>query len=88
MALVYGFAGMRGHHGVLSVRPRRPDDWRRLRRRLTVRGNLFEVDVRSDATACRLKGAGIILFHQGAERRLPPGGRAAEQPTRPCLPQS
>ncbi|MGH6917990.1 MAG: glycosyl hydrolase family 65 protein [Geminicoccaceae bacterium] len=37
IALVYGFAGISDHHGVLSFRPRIPA-WRRLRLRLTLRG--------------------------------------------------
>jgi len=84
MAVVYGFAGMRDHHGVLSFRPRIPDDWRRLRFRLTVRGSLLEVDVRPDLTSYALReGDGITVFHQGTELRLTPETPSVEQPTRP-----
>jgi alpha,alpha-trehalose phosphorylase len=89
MALVYGFAGMRDHHGVVSFRPRIPDDWRRLRFRLTVHGNLVEVDVRPDVTTYTLKeGDGLTLFHQGAELNLSPDAPLVDQPTRPRTPQS
>jgi alpha,alpha-trehalose phosphorylase len=84
MALVYGFAGMRDHHGVLSFRPLIPESWRRLRFCLTVRGNLIEIDVRQEVTAYRLKeGPGLSLFHVGSELALTPGTPAIDQPTRP-----
>jgi alpha,alpha-trehalose phosphorylase len=89
LALVYGFGGMRDHHGVLSFRPRVPDDWQRLRFRLTVRGNLIEVDIRPDVTTYALKdGPGCSLFHTGAEVTLSPATPAVDQPTRPRTPQS
>jgi alpha,alpha-trehalose phosphorylase len=89
MALVYGFAGMRDHHGVLSFRPRIPSQWRRLGFRLTVRGNLFEVDVRPDVTTYALKeGDGITLFHGGVEVALSPDAPVVDQPTRPLGPQT
>lgn len=89
MTLVYGFAGMRDHRGVLSFRPRMPGDWRRLRFRLTVRGNLFEVDVRQDTTTYRLKeGDGLTLFHEGMEVSLSPTTPSIDQATQPPTPQS
>jgi alpha,alpha-trehalose phosphorylase len=89
MALVYGFAGMRDHHGVLSFRPLIPESWRRLRFCLTVRGNLIEIDVRQEVTAYRLKeGPGLSLFHVGSELALTPGTPAIDQPTRPRRAQS
>ncbi len=88
MALVYGFAGMRDHRGLVSFRPRIPDDWRQLRFRLTVRGNLVEVDIRPDVTTYTLKeGDGLTLFHQGAELNLSPDAPLVDQPTRPRTPQ-
>ncbi len=89
MALVYGFAGMRDHHGVLSFRPRIPAAWDRLRFRLTVRGNLFEVDVRPDVTTYALQeGEGFTLFHAGVEVALSPAAPVVDQPTSPAVPQS
>jgi alpha,alpha-trehalose phosphorylase len=89
MALVYGFAGMRDHRGVLSFRPRIPSEWRRLRFCLTVRGNLFEVDVRPDVTTYALKeGEGFTLFHAGVELTLSPVTPVIEQPTSPARPPS
>jgi alpha,alpha-trehalose phosphorylase len=84
MALIYGFAGMRDHHGVLSFRPRIPAEWERLRFRLTVRGNLLEVDVRPDVTTYALKeGEGITLFHAGVEVALSPVAPVVDRPTAP-----
>jgi alpha,alpha-trehalose phosphorylase len=84
MALVYGFAGMRDHHGVLSVRPRIPRQWRRLRFRLTVRGKRVVVDVRRDVTTYSLKeGPGFTLFHGGVELALSPDAPVVDRPTRP-----
>ena len=46
--LVFGFAGMRDHHGVVSFDPRLPDDWTGLSFALTLRGTRLRVGLEPD----------------------------------------
>ncbi|GMA41621.1 kojibiose phosphorylase [Mobilicoccus caccae] len=48
-SLVYGFGGMRDHHGELSFDPRLPESWPGLRFRLTVRGSHLVVEVQQES---------------------------------------
>jgi alpha,alpha-trehalose phosphorylase len=74
LALVAGFGGLRDSDGDVAFSPRLPAGWDRLRFRVTVRGQLIEVDMESDATTYRLvEGHGIQLRHFGELLRLTQG---------------
>jgi alpha,alpha-trehalose phosphorylase len=74
LALVAGFGGLRDFGGTIRFHPRLPADWRRLRFRVAVRGQLVEVDMTAGGTAYRLvEGPGLVVEHFGEQLRLVPG---------------
>src|SRR3954452_18319127 len=74
LALVAGFGGLRDFGGTIRFHPRLPAEWRRLRFRIAVRGQLVEVDMTHDGTAYRVvDGPGLVVEHFGEELRLVPG---------------
>ena len=74
MVMVYGGAGMRDYNGVLSFRPRRPEDAKgKLQFPLTVRGQILHVEIDADNRLARYslkKGEGLAIFHEDEEIRL------------------
>jgi alpha,alpha-trehalose phosphorylase len=71
LALVAGFGGLRDFGGTIRFHPRLPADWRRLRFKVAVRGQLIEVDMTPDGTAYRVvEGPGLVVEHFGEELRL------------------
>jgi alpha,alpha-trehalose phosphorylase len=77
LALVAGFGGLRDFGTDVRFHPRLPVQWKRLRFRVTVRGQLVEVDMTHDGTTYRLvEGPGLVVRHFGEELRLRPGAGA------------
>ena len=78
MMLVYGLAGMRDNDGTLSFWPRRaPEENAILRFPVTYRGQLLEVEIRSEKVQYTLRdGERLVIRHETEELRLTP-----EQPT-------
>ena len=72
MMLVYGLAGMRDNDGTLSFWPRRaPEDNAILRFPVTYRGQLLEVEIRSEKVQYTLReGERLVLRHETEEVRL------------------
>ncbi len=71
MAAVYGFGGFRDYGGRFSFRPRLPEQWRRLRFPLTIRGQTLEVEITSASTTYTLcQGEGLTIYHDNQELRL------------------
>ena len=74
MVFVYGFAGLRDYDGRLSFKPRITDRLERLRFRLTVRGQVLEVDIGRNSTTYTLhQGAGLVIKHEDQDIELSPG---------------
>ncbi len=74
MVFVYGFAGLRDYDGRLSFKPRITDRLERLRFRLTVRGQVLEVDIGRNSTMYTLhQGAGLLITHEDQDIELSPG---------------
>jgi alpha,alpha-trehalose phosphorylase len=81
MSLVYGFGGMRDYGGDITFRPRLPTGWTKLRFRLTVRGNLVQVEVRPHQTTYALhEGDGLNIAHEGEPLQLTPQAPTITQP--------
>ncbi len=73
MVLTFGFAGMRDHLGRISFKPRLPDGCTLFRFRLTVQGNLLEIELRPETAVYRLlEGRGLTLCHEGEDVALSP----------------
>jgi len=71
MTLVYGFAGLRDHQGVLSFAPRLPAQWQGMRFRLQTAGRLLEVDLNHERATYRLLGGEPLeIRHQKRTLRL------------------
>jgi alpha,alpha-trehalose phosphorylase len=71
MALVFGFAGLRDHGGVLRFRPDLPDGWERLRFRLQVRDVVLQVDMQPARVEYRLlTGDQLDIIHDDATIHL------------------
>ncbi len=80
MAVVYGLAGLSDWDGEIGFRPQRPRGFRRCSFRLTIRGQLLEVDVAKDAVTYTLKdGQGLTFHHDGEEISLTPDDPVAER---------
>ncbi|MFQ5938236.1 MAG: glycosyl hydrolase family 65 protein, partial [Acidiferrobacterales bacterium] len=76
MVIVYGLAGMRDYGGVLSFRPGLPARVEGVRFRLTVRGQLLEVDLdgpKGTATYLLREGSELIIKHHSEAVRLTVG---------------
>jgi alpha,alpha-trehalose phosphorylase len=71
LALVAGFGGLRDFGADVRFHPRLPAQWKRLRFRVAVRGQVVEVDMTHAATTYRLvEGPGLVVHHFGEELRL------------------
>ena len=89
LALVYGFGGMRDYGGHISFRPRLPSDWRRLRFRLTIRGNFVHVDIGAEAATYTLqRGAGLRFEHEGEPVELRPDAPRVVRPVSAEAPEA
>ena len=81
MAVVYGLAGLGDWDGKIGFRPQRPRAFRRCSFRLTIRGQLLEVDIAKDAVTYSLKdGQGLTFHHDGEEISLTADAPVAERP--------
>ncbi len=69
MSLVYGFAGMRDYHGVLSFEPQLPPVWDRLAFHLQIWGNTLGVDIRREDVRYTSTGTSTLRI-QHFERDL------------------
>jgi alpha,alpha-trehalose phosphorylase len=77
MTVVYGIAGLRDWGGRITFRPRLPEQTCLLNFRLTIRGNLLEVDIKKEGVTYSLKeGSGLIFEHYGEEITLSEGESA------------
>ncbi len=74
LALVAGFGGLRDFDGEVRLDPRLPAEWDGLRFRISVRGQLLEVDMTHAGVAYRLvEGTVLVISHRGEELRIVPG---------------
>lgn len=74
MACVYGFAGMRDEHGVLSFAPQLPAPFQRLAFPITWGGQIFDVEITHDGTTYTLRsGEPIRIHHDGENLELRAG---------------
>jgi alpha,alpha-trehalose phosphorylase len=88
MALVYGFAGLRDHGGVIAFRPRLPPKWRRLRFALSIRGNRLRVETGHDVTTYTLsEGDTLTIDHDGEPITLTSAAPEATRATPPPMPE-
>ena len=71
-ALVYGFGGMRNHHGELAFDPRLPEAWNQMRFRLILRGNKLQVTVRQDSIEFVVSGSALELSVRGTTYQVQP----------------
>lgn len=67
-ALVYGFAGMRDHHGDLTFDPRLPDSWPSLEYSLTYRGSRLHVAITADTFTLTVKDGDPVTVSVRGER--------------------
>ncbi|MDQ6838083.1 MAG: family 65 glycosyl hydrolase, partial [Actinomycetota bacterium] len=67
LAVVCGFGGMRDHGGVLSFRPRIPDQLVRLTFNMRWRGSHLRVEVTPDAATYTCAGKPLSITHHGEE---------------------
>jgi alpha,alpha-trehalose phosphorylase len=84
MALVFGFAGVRDHGGTISLEPRLPATWGRLRFRLAVQGRRLTIDITrgqtrvevvGDPIRIRVNGTSVMVDeHTAIEIDNPPNG--------------
>jgi alpha,alpha-trehalose phosphorylase len=73
MAVVYGLAGMRDWDGHISFRPKPPLKLEGLRFRLTIRGQLLEVEITQESVTYTLReGDSLVIRHEDEEVRLSP----------------
>jgi alpha,alpha-trehalose phosphorylase len=74
MTVVYGLAGLRDYGGKISFNPKIPPQSGGFRFPLTVRGQMFEVDVKKDVVTYLLKkGDGLTIYHAEKEIKLSKG---------------
>ena len=74
MVFVYGFAGLRDYDGRLRFKPRIPDRIEKLRFRLTMHGQVLEVDAGPNSTTYTLhEGSGLIITHEDRDIELSRG---------------
>ena len=79
IALVFGFAGLRGHGGNADFAPRLPDDITRLAFCILVRGQRLRVEVTHDRARYLLDDAGTLQITHHGERVQLSGGKPAER---------
>lgn len=71
MTVVYGLAGMRDYGGRISFNPKSLPHVEEVRFPLTVRGQMFEVNIGKDSVKYSLKkGAGLTIYHRDQEIKL------------------
>ena len=88
MALVYGFAGLRDHGGVIAFRPRLPPQWRRLRFALGIRNSRLRVETGHDVTTYTLsEGDTLTIHHDGESITLTAAAPQATRTTPPPVPE-
>ena len=81
MAIVYGLGGFRDYEGRFSFIPKKPVRLKRVCFRLTLRGQLLEVDNSIDRVAYRLlEGDGVTIWHHDEEIRLTRQESICERP--------
>jgi alpha,alpha-trehalose phosphorylase len=88
MSLVYGFAGMRDHGGVISFRPRLPTEWQCLRFALAIRGKRLRVETGHDVTTYTLnEGDELTIHHDGEAIALTAAAPEATRATPSPVPE-
>jgi alpha,alpha-trehalose phosphorylase len=71
MAIIYGLAGLRDYGGRISFNPKSLPQVEEVRFPLTVRGQMFEVNIGNDSVKYSLKkGDGLTIYHGDQEIRL------------------
>ena len=71
MAIIYGLAGLRDYGGRISFNPKSLPQVEEVRFPLTVRGQMFEVNIGSDSVKYSLKkGDGLTIYHGDQEIKL------------------
>jgi len=74
MALVYGFGGLRDYDGEISLDPKLPEDWRRLRFPLRVREHQLDVEIMRDRVKLSLgDGDHLVVRVRGQAVELSAG---------------
>lgn len=73
MSVIYGFAGMKDYNGKLRFNPKIPEHWNRLRFRLTMNNQFFEIDINQETVTYKLlEGSSLVIEHLGKEIKLKP----------------
>ena len=71
MTVVYGLAGLRDYGGKISLHPKSPLQAQEVCFPLTVRGQMFEVNIKKDSVTYSLKkGEGLTIYHGDEEVKL------------------
>ncbi len=71
MAIIYGLAGLRDYGGRISFNPKSLPQVEEVRFPLTVRGQMFEVNIGHDSVKYSLKkGDGLTIYHGDQEIKL------------------
>lgn len=74
MAIIYGLAGLRDYGGRISFNPKSLPQVEEVRFPLTVRGQMFEVNIGNDSVKYSLKkGDGLTIYHYDQEIKLSKG---------------
>jgi alpha,alpha-trehalose phosphorylase len=71
MALVFGFAGLRDHGGVVRLDPKLPESWDHLRFRLNVRGRWLSISIERDSISVLLSGEPMDIVILGEVHLVP-----------------
>jgi alpha,alpha-trehalose phosphorylase len=72
MALVYGFGGLRDHGGRITIDPRLPKEWARLRFRLAIRSSRLTVEVEPRLARLLVSGEPLEVIVRGETIELFP----------------
>ena len=73
-ALIYGFAGLRDHHGRVTFDPRLPADWPGMRFPLRIRGSRLRVHLVADSISFEVdEGGPVELSVRGTSVTVNPG---------------
>ena len=73
-ALVFGFAGLRDYHGVISFDPRLPREWESMRFPLQIRGSRLRVMLERDSITFDVEtGEAVELSVRGQQFLIEPG---------------
>lgn len=77
-ALIYGFAGLRDHHGDVCFDPRLPAGWSSLRFPLAIRGSRLRVHLEADAISFEVEEGGAVeVSVRGTAVQVQPGSPVA-----------